>query len=70
MEEVGGAQDDCLVTCTGLFADIEHTKDDLNLTSNSEGVQLLVSIFQLYKSHKDSFAKNIVFDPTSESLSK
>ena len=70
MEEVASDRGHCLVTCTGLYADIEHNKDDLNITSNARGIQRLVSIFDLYKSHKETFAKNIMFDPTSESLSK
>ena len=70
MEEVAGEQDGCLVTCTGLYADIQHTKDHLDFNEGSQGIKLLLNIFDLYNSHKDSFAKNIVFDPASESLSK
>ena len=70
MEEVASDPGHCLVTCTGLYADIEHIKDDLDMTSNSKGIQLLLSVFDLYKTHKDSYVKNIVFDPASESLSK
>ena len=70
MEEVAGEQEGCLVTCTGLYADIEHTKDHMDFEENSKGIKLLLSIFDLYNSHKDSFAKNIVFDPASDSLSK
>ena len=70
MEEVAGGRGDCLVTCTGLYADIEHSKDHINIDEDSTGIQLLLSIFDLYNSHKDSFAKNLVFDPASESLSK
>ena len=70
MEEVAGEQDDCMVTCTGLYADIEHTANHLNYNEKSKGMKLLLSVFELYNSHKDSFAKNIAFDPASESLSK
>ena len=52
------------MSCTGLYADLEHITD---ITSDSK---MLITIFDLYKSHKDSFAKNIVFDSASESFSK
>ena len=70
VERVAGEPTHCLVSCEGLYANIEQVTEDLDLNENSAGIQMLLSIFDFFNSHKESFAKNIVFDSASESLSK
>lgn len=67
-QERGG----CLVSCTGLYADVQSLDGNLNITANStqEGIRLLVSIFDKYNEHKNSYAKSLMFDPSSDSFSK
>ena len=64
MEEVAGGPDGCLVSCEGLYADTQHLRGEI-----PTGHQL-ASIIENYNSHKNSFAKNIFFDPDAESLSE
>ena len=65
MEEVAHSPADCLVSCDGLYADIQHVRD----SSNTGGAQL-ASIIKQYNMHKELFARNIFFDPEVESLSE
>ena len=61
-----------MVPCTGLYADIQYTEADLDISADSsqEGGQLLSDIFDKYKEHKNLFAKSLLFDPNSENFSK
>ena len=71
-EEVSEERAGCFVSCTGLYADILYTEGDLTISVDSthKGLQLLADIFDKYKEHKNLFAKNLIFDPTSETFSK
>ena len=66
VSEVNEHANDCIVSCEGLYADIEHTSG--STTSNSY-VQLL-PIFKNYNSQKEKIAKHMVFDPVSDSSRK
>ena len=57
-------ENNCLVSCTGLYADIVHGSD-----ISSKGREILASLEDEYFQYETSFAKNIAFDPTSEDLS-
>ena len=57
-------ENNCLVSCTGLYADVVHGSD-----ISSKGREILSSLENEYFQYKTSYAKNIVFDPTSHDLS-
>ena len=63
MVEASGEADACLVSCNGLYADIQH----INAT---EDFNQLSSIINQYNEHKSLYAKNMGFDPSSDSFSK
>ena len=63
MTEAGGESDACLVSCNGLYADIQH----INATQDFDQ---LTSIIKQYNEHKSLYAKNLGFDPSSDSFSK
>ena len=65
MDEVVKSPSSCLVSCEGLYADIEHITGK-DTSSNPQ----FTSIFQQYNSHKEGVAKNIYFDPEAETLSE
>ena len=71
-EEVSRHKEGCRVSCTGLYADIQHADGNIIVSTDSQqrGTQLLADIFDKYNKHKNQFAKNLVFDPTSNSFSK
>lgn len=53
----------CMLSCTGLYADVAHKSED---NVNSE----LRVMLQKYREHKNSFARNIKFDPSKKNFSK
>ena len=63
VSEATEAADDCLVSCYGLYADIQHTKE----TATKDN---LMYIIEGYTKFKDQFSKSMVFDPASDTLSK
>ena len=63
MSEASGETDDCLVACEGLYADIRHS-------DATEDFKELTAIIKQYNLHKDLYAKNMVFDPSSDSFSE
>ena len=63
LEEVAGMPDGCLVSCGGLYADIQHVKG----ATTTEALQLIIG---QYNAIKDEFSKNILFDPAAKHLSK
>ena len=54
-------ENNCMVSCTGLYADLEHTYH-----IDSKGQSLLEAEYSRYKTN---YAKNIIFDPSSKNLS-
>ena len=65
VDEVVRSASACLVSCEGVYADIQHITDT-DTSSNSQ----FTSIFEQYNSHKEGIAKNIYFDPVAEHLSE
>ena len=57
-------ENNCLVSCTGLYADIVHGQD-----ISSKGHEILSSLEAEYFQYKTNYAKNIIFDPASDDLS-
>ena len=62
MSAASGETDDCLVACDGLYADMRHI-------DATEDFKELTAIFKQNNSHRDLYAKNMVFDPSSDSFS-
>ena len=60
LEEVAGMPGDCLMSCEGLYAVIKHVR----------GTSSPPSWSSRYNSFKDTFSKNILFDPAAKNLSK
>ena len=57
-------ENNCLVSCTGLYADIVHGSG-----LSSKGQEILSSLEAEYFQYKTNYARNIIFDPTSDDLS-
>ena len=57
VSEATGGADDCLVSCDGLYADIQYFSD-----SATENFKHIKTIMEQYNAHKDKFAKSLVFD--------
>ena len=57
----------CLVSCTGLYADVQFTTDRIlakdNKNSKEEDKEKLMSLLEEYKRYKTEYAQNIKFDP-------
>ena len=66
VSEVTQRANDCIVSCEGLYADIEHTSGSTTTNSYAQ----LLPIFKNYNSQKEKIAKHMVFDPVSDSSSK
>ena len=68
----------CLVSCTGLYADMTFSEDSLykdivdggNMGKEFQDRVKLGRILQKYTDHKTNYANNIKFDPTAQNLSK
>ena len=63
ISEISNKSFGCMASCTGLYADVSHKFED---NVNSE----LKLKLQIYREHKDNFAKNIKFDPSKKNFSK
>ena len=62
---------DCLVTCSGLYSDIEFEASTDNLEIEDEGVRdKFFKLIDEYKNYKERFVRNIVFDPKSKNSGK
>ena len=66
MSEASKETDDCVVSCEGLYADIEFSDG----ISSEEDSKILMSIIRHYNSHKEKILKNMAFDLKYNSLSK
>ena len=66
VEEVAGGPDHCLVSCEGLYADIQHLPGQ----NTSDTSQQLISIVRSYNLLKEKVAKSMIFDSPSASFSK
>ena len=63
ISEISNKSFGCMLSCTGLYADVSHTfEDNCNLE--------LKAMLRKYREHKDNFAKNIKFDPSKKNFSK
>ena len=67
-----------MVSCSGLYADIVHTEDDVLTDPNSnlatepksgQDKEDLLLLLEGYRKYKTSYARNIHFDPNSDNLS-
>ena len=64
----------CQVSCTGLYADVRFTEDNV-LATNYQGYQKLedreklFSLLEQYQKYKKNYAQNIMFDSDLQSLS-
>ena len=58
------------MSCTGLYTDTLYTVSHSSIYSKGNGIKLLADLYEKNEEHKKLFAKNLVFDPTSESFSK
>ena len=63
ISEINNESFGCMLSCTGLYADVAHKFED---NCNSE----LKAMLQKYREHKHNFAKNIKFDPSKKNFSK
>ena len=58
------------MSCTGLYTDTLYTVSHSPVFSKENGIELLADLHEKYNEHKNLFAKNLLFDPTSESFSE
>ena len=60
----------CGVSCTGLYADVEFTKDTILDSDQERERQNLLPLLNNYTEYKRSFVKQMKFDPQSDNSSK
>ena len=58
----------CKVACTGLYADVQFTEDDLS--KPGKDMDKFKILQEQYHAYKSNYAKNIKFDEGTETLSK